>query len=401
MKDIKNTLNKLGIKKEQSGYCDGTWSGGGKNYIESYSPVDGSLLGKIREADINDYRRVSETAHNAFLKWRNLPVEKRYNVVRQIGLKLREYKELLGTMISIEMGKVLPEAREEVQGMIDMCDFATGMSGQFHGLAHSVGTVGVITAFTFPVSAWSRYAMPALASGNSIIWKPSSETPLCAIAVHNIIKEVLAENHVPREVLSLITGRGSSAGEELIKDRMVPVICFAGSKKTGKHVAKTVGERQGKHILDTGGKCDIIVSDKLRDISNCIASITVSALETAGQSCRSAGRLILHESIYDRIIEPLVNTCRKLPAGNPLDERTMMGPLVNKAAVLAMQKTVERARSLGGKIIVGGNLLPDKDNPSGCYVYPCIIEVEKKSDIVQEETCVPILYVIKSKTILK
>jgi len=411
--DIKNILHKLGIKEEHAGSYDGTWFASGKKYIESYSPVDGSFLGKIRQADIDNYRKVSESAHKAFLEWRKVPAPKRGELVRQIGLKLREYKEPLGALVSIEMGKILQEGTGEVQEMIDMCDFATGLSRQLYGLTmpsereehiiqeqwHSLGNVGVITAFNFPVAVWSWNTMLALVCGDSVIWKPSSETPLCAIAIHNIIDEVLVKNNVPPGLLSLIIGSGSSVGEELINDRKVPLISFTGSTKTGKHVAKAVGERLGKHILELGGNNAIIVSDKLMDIDNCLSSIIFSAIGTSGQRCTSTRRLIVQESIYDRIIQPLVNTYKKLSVGNPFEETTLVGPLVNRTAVSDMQKAIERAGSLGGNVLTGGNLLPDKDNPSGCYVYPCIIEVENEWDIVQEETFAPILYAIKYKTI--
>lgn len=413
MIDIKNTLNKLGIKEEHAGSYDGEWFAGSEKYLKSYSPIDGSLLGTIRQADISDYKRVSDSAHKAFLKWRNIPATTRGDIIRQIGLKLREYKELLGTLVSIEMGKILQEGMGEVQEMIDMCDFASGLGRQLYGFTmpserkdhtiqeqwHSLGTVGVITAFNFPVAVWSWNAMLALVCGDSVIWKPSSETPLCAIAIHNIIEEVLVKNNMPPGLLSLIIGSGSTVGEELINDRMVPLISFTGSTKIGKHVAQAVGKRLGKHILELGGNNAIIVSDKLSDMENCLTSIIFGSVGTAGQRCTSTRRIIVQESIYDRVISSLVNAYKKLSIGNPLAETTLVGPLINRSAVSDMEKAIERARSLGGHVLTGGGSLPDSENPSGCYVYPCIIEADNKWDIVQEETFAPILYVLKYKTI--
>ncbi|MEQ8223001.1 MAG: aldehyde dehydrogenase family protein [Candidatus Eremiobacterota bacterium] len=411
MIDIKNTLNKLGIKEEHAGAYDGTWSAGSDRYLKSYSPVNGSLLGTIRQADINDYKRVSETAGKAFLSWRHVPAPKRGELVRQISEKLREYKEPLGTLVSIEMGKILQEGLGEVQEMIDMCDFAVGLSRQLYGLNmpservdhiiqeqwHPLGTVGVITAFNFPVAVWSWNAMLALICGDSVIWKPSSETPLCAIAVHNIIEEVLIKNNVPPGLLSLIIGSGSTVGEELINDRTVPLISFTGSTKTGKHVAEAVGKRLGKHILELGGNNAVIVSDKLKDLKSCLTSIIFGSIGTAGQRCTSTRRIIVHETIYDRVIHSLVDAYKNLSIGNPLEETSIVGPLVSRSAVSDMEKAIERARSLGGEVLTGGGLLPE--NSSGCYVYPCIIEAENHWDIVQEETFAPILYVLKYKTI--
>ena len=411
--NIKSTLNKLGIKEENDGAYNGKWFAAGEKYTESFTPIDGSLIGKIRQADTNAYRKISKRAHKAFFKWRKVPPPKRGELVRQIGLKLREYKEALGTMVSIEMGKTLQEGRGEVQEMIDMCDFAVGLSRQLYGLNmpsereehiiqeqwHSLGTVGVITAFNFPVAVWSWNAMLALVCGDSIIWKPSSETPLCAIAIHNIIEDVLIKNDVPEGLLSLIIGRGSSVGEELINDRTVPLISFTGSTKMGKHVAQATGKRLARHILELGGNNALIISDKLKDIKKCLPSTVFGAVGTAGQRCTSTRRLILQENIYDRVIPALINAYKKLNIGNPLEEETQVGPLVNRRAVSDMQKALERVRELGGKILTGGDLLPASENPSGCYVYPAIAEVKNNWDIVQEETFAPILYVIKYKTI--
>ncbi len=378
--------------------------------LKSYSPVDGKLISTIRTADTKDYEKVIQTAEKAFKNWRLTPAPKRGEVVRQIGEELRKYKEPLGKLVSYEMGKSLQEGLGEVQEMIDICDFAVGISRQLYGLTiaserpmhrmmeqwHPLGIVGIISAFNFPVAVWSWNAALAWVCGDVCVWKPSSKTPLCAIACQNIIAKVLKRNNVPEGVSCLIIGNES--GELLINDKRVPLLSFTGSTRIGRHVSMVVAERFGKSILELGGNNAIIVS-QYANLEMVIKGAVFGAVGTAGQRCTSTRRLIIHESVYNKTIEVLKKAYAQLCCGNPLDPENHVGPLIDKGAVENYLNAIKKAKNEGGKIIVEGGVLTGKDYESGCYVKPCIIEAKNEMGIVQQETFAPILYVMQYKTI--
>jgi len=378
--------------------------------LKSYSPVDGKLLSTIRTAEAKDYEKVIQTAEEAFKHWRLTPAPKRGEMVRQIGEELRKYKEPLGKLVSYEMGKSLQEGFGEVQEMIDICDFAIGISRQLYGLTmaserpmhrmmeqwHPLGIVGIISAFNFPVAVWSWNAALAWVCGDVCIWKPSSKTPLCAIACQNIIAKVLKRNNILEGVSCLIIGNDS--GELLINDKRVPLLSFTGSTRIGRHVSTVVAERFGKSILELGGNNAIIVS-QYANLEMVIKGAVFGAVGTAGQRCTSARRLIIHESVYTKTLEVLKKAYAQLRCGNPLDNTNHVGPLIDKDAVENYMNAIKKAKKEGGKIIVEGGVLTGKDYQSGCYVKPCIIEAKNEMDIVQQETFAPILYVMQYTTI--
>jgi aldehyde dehydrogenase (NAD+) len=378
--------------------------------LESYSPVDGKLIASIHAATAKEYQQVVETAEKAFQQWRLVPAPKRGEVVRQIGEELRKHKESLGKLVSYEMGKSLQEGMGEVQEMIDICDFAVGLSRQLYGLTiaserpmhrmmeqwHPLGVVGIISAFNFPVAVWSWNAALAWVCGDVCVWKPSSKTPLCAIACQNLITEVLKRNKVPEGVSCLVIGNES--GELLINDKRVPLISFTGSTRIGKHVSIAVAQRFGKSILELGGNNAIIVSQQA-NLEMVIKGAVFGAVGTAGQRCTSTRRLIIHESIYTKTIEVLKKAYVQLSCGNPLDASNHVGPLIDKDAVENYLNAISKAKKQGGKILVQGGVLSGKAYESGCFVKPCIIEAKNELDIVQQETFAPILYVMKYKTI--
>jgi len=378
--------------------------------LESFSPVDGKLIASINTADAKDYETVIKTAEKAFKQWRLVPAPKRGEVVRQIGEELRKRKESLGKLVSYEMGKSLQEGMGEVQEMIDICDFAVGLSRQLYGLTiaserpmhrmmeqwHPLGIVGIISAFNFPVAVWSWNAALAWVCGDVCVWKPSSKTPLCAIACQNIITEVLKRNNVPEGVSCLLIG--NDAGELLINDKRVPLVSFTGSTRIGKHVSKTVAERFGKSILELGGNNAIIVSQHA-NLEMVIKGAVFGAVGTAGQRCTSTRRLIVHESVYDKTIDIFKKVYAQLSCGNPLDAANHVGPLIDKGAVENYLNAIEKAKSEGGKLLVEGGVLTGKGYESGCYVKPCIVEAKNEFNIVQQETFAPILYILKYATI--
>lgn len=409
---IKNVLKELGIEAENYGASTGLkhFSTKGKK-IDSYSPVDGQLIGSVNSASADDYENIIKTAEQAFKVWRTVPAPKRGEIVRQMGEQLRKYKTPLGKLVSYEMGKSLQEGLGEVQEMIDICDFAVGLSRQLYGLTmhserplhrmyeqwHPLGTVGIISAFNFPVAVWSWNAMLAWVCGDVCVWKPSEKTPLCAIACQNIVKDVLRENNVPEGVCCLIIG-DSKIGELLTTDKRVPLISATGSTRMGKAVGKTVGERLGRSLLELGGNNAIIVSEHA-DLNIVLVGAVFGAVGTAGQRCTTTRRLIIHESVYDKTIEVLKKTYGQLKIGNPLDAAHHVGPLIDKQAVDSYLNAIEKAKKEGGKIVVEGGVLSGNGYESGCYVKPCIIEAKNEYHVVQEETFAPILYVMKYKTI--
>ena len=410
---IQEMLQQLGIKDVNHGACTGTqWFNTTGEIIESYSSSDGALIGKVNQATADDYETVIATAQAAFEMWRMVPAPKRGEVVRQIGDRLRQYKEPLGKLVSYEMGKIYQEALGEVQEMIDICDFAVGLSRQLYGLTmhserprhrmyeqyHPLGIVGVISAFNFPVAVWSWDAMLAMVCGDTVVWKPSSKTMLCAIAVHNIIADVLKENEVPEGVLNLVAGGSKYVGDNFLADKRVPLISATGSTRVGKRVGKIVGERLGRSLLGLGGNNAIILSEKA-DLKMAMTAVLFGSVGTAGQRCTSTRRLIIHESIYDTFKAQLVNAYKQIRIGHPLDAKTLVGPLIDKGAVTDFVNAIEAAKKEGGNVITGGEVLSGAGYESGCYVVPCVIEAENHFHIVQEETFAPILYIMKYSTI--
>lgn len=414
MKDnygIEKTLKNLGISKENNGVSTGGDYFANGNYIESYSPTDGQLIAKVKTANSQNYQKVVETAKSAFKEFRMIPAPKRGELVRQFGLKLREYKDDLGKLVSYEMGKSLQEGLGEVQEMIDICDFAVGLSRQLHGFTmhserpghrmyeqyHPLGIVGIISAFNFPVAVWSWNTALSWICGNVTIWKPSEKTPLCGIACQNIISEVLKENNLPEGISSMIVG-DHEIGDQLVKDKNVALVSFTGSTKVGRIVGKNVAERFGKSILELGGNNAIIITENA-DLDMSVIGAVFGAVGTAGQRCTSTRRLIIHESVYDEVKNRLVKAYRQLKIGNPLDENNHVGPLIDQDAVNQYLNSIEKCKAEGGKFVVEGGVLDGAQYESGCYVKPCIAEVENSFEIVQHETFAPILYIMKYKNL--
>lgn len=405
-------LQILGIQPQNGAASSGTnWINSKGSVIDSYSPVDGKKTASVISADSTAYEAVMQTAVTAFQTWRMWPAPKRGEIVRQVGEALRKYKEPLGKLVSYEMGKSLQEGYGEVQEMIDICDFAVGLSRQLHGLTmhserplhrmyeqwHPMGVVGIISAFNFPVAVWSWNAALAWVCGNTTIWKPSEKTPLCGIAVQNIVAEVFKKNDVPEGVNCLVQG-GRDVGEWLSKDTRIPLISATGSTRMGKIVAATVGARLGKTILELGGNNAIIIS-KDADLDMSLIGCVFGAVGTAGQRCTTTRRLIIHESVYDVFKEKLVKAYGQLRIGDPLDTHNHVGPLIDKEAVQLYLKSIEDCKQQGGKFIVEGGVLEGKNYESGCYVKPCIAEAANHLPVVQHETFAPILYIMKYTTI--
>ncbi|MCJ7554510.1 MAG: aldehyde dehydrogenase family protein [Ignavibacteriaceae bacterium] len=403
-------LKKLGIKEKNFGASTGTkWlETTDQNELKIYSPATGEFIASVYQASEADYEKVVQTAHEAFIKWRMMPAPKRGEIVRQIGNRLREFKQELGTLVSFEMGKSLQEGLGEVQEMIDICDFAVGQSRQLYGFTtqserpmhrmydqyHPLGVVCTISAFNFPVAVWSWNAMIAAICGDTNIWKPSSKVPLTAIATQNIIQKVLIDNDVPDGVFTLIVGRGSTIGERILNDKRIPLISVTGSTRVGRHAGEVIAKRFGRAILELGGNNAIIISPDT-DLKIAIPAVVFGAVGTAGQRCTSTRRLIIHESIYDKVKESMVKAYKSLKIGNPLDQKNHVGPLIDKSAVNEFTAALEKVKKDGGKVIFGGEILKGEEYKSGSYVVPALVEAENHYEIVQEETFAPILYLIK------
>ena len=404
-----NFLKDLGIGKSNSGTCDGVnWFSLDSTERHILSPVDGNLIASVFETDEKSYEKLIDTSKKAFKKWRKIPAPKRGDIVRQIGNELRLNKDSLGKLVSYEMGKSLQEGLGEVQEMIDICDFAVGLSRQLYGLTmHSerenhrmyeqwnpIGIVGIISAFNFPVAVWSWNAMIAMVCGNVCVWKPSEKTPLSAIATHKIINKILSENKL-EGVLSLVTDcENKILGKKIASDPRVSLVSATGSTKMGKSVAQVVGSRLGKSLLELGGNNAIIISQDA-NIDIAIRASVFGAIGTAGQRCTTTRRLIIHESIFDSFTKKLVSAYGQITIGNPLDEKNHMGPLIDKHAVKMYLNAIDKVKKEGGKTLIDGGVLEGESFSSGCYVKPAIYEVENKFSVVQEETFAPILYVIK------
>ena len=407
-----NLLKELNLKTNNAGVSTGLKSlTGNSTALESHSPVDGKLIGTVTTATRNEYDQVIETAQQAFQAWKLWPAPKRGEVVRQMGDALRKHKEPLGKLVSYEMGKSLQEGYGEVQEMIDICDFAVGLSRQLYGLTmhserpghrmyeqwHPLGLVGIISAFNFPVAVWSWNAMLGWVCGNVCIWKPSEKTPLCAIAVQQIVKEVLEKNEVPEGVCSLVSG-GREVGEWLAADERVQLISATGSTRMGKAVGSVVAARLGRSLLELGGNNAIIIS-KDADLEIAILGSLFGAVGTAGQRCTTTRRLIVQESIYDIVKQKLVHAYGQLRIGDPLDAGNHVGPLIDTAAVDTYLKALTAIQQEGGKFLVEGGVLKGKEFESGCYVKPCIAEIAPTAKVVQTETFAPILYLLKYREI--
>tara|TARA_B100000929_G_scaffold224535_1_gene180837 strand:+ start:482 stop:2005 length:1524 start_codon:yes stop_codon:yes gene_type:complete len=403
-------LKTLGIETENYGACSGPgqWSKTrSEGQIESYNPGNAELISSVYQCDTEDYESVVNQSLEAFNEWRKVPAPERGQLVRQMGNALRDYKDPLGSLVSLEMGKIKQEGDGEVQEMIDIADFAVGQSRMLYGKTmhserkdhrmyeqwHPLGITGVITAFNFPVAVWSWNAFIAAICGNTTLWKPSSSTPLCAVAIQNICNEVLAIKDVPN-IFSVVIGRGSTIGETLINDPRVSLVSFTGSTKMGRHVSETVSKRFGKTILELGGNNCIIV-DETADMEMVVPAVVFGAVGTAGQRCTSTRRVIIHSSRYKELKELLVNAYQQVIIGDPLLDGTLMGPLVNENAVQDYTQAIERAKTSGGEILYGGAAIDGK----GYYVTPTIIKAENNWDIVQEETFAPILYLMTFDTL--
>lgn len=408
--DIQKALKQLGVKEGiNSGATTGksNWLKTTGDVVESVTPVDGSTIGKVQFAEVGDLDTVLDSASKGFLEWRQWPAPKRGEVVRQFGDALRENKEALGALVSYEMGKSLQEGMGEVQEMIDICDFAVGISRQLYGLTiaserpdhrmmeqwHPLGVVGIISAFNFPVAVWAWNTALAWVAGNTCVWKPSEKTPLTAIACHHLIQQVFEKNNVPDGVSCLVVG-GPDVGQSMTADKRVALVSATGSTRMGRAVAQTVAARLGKYLLELGGNNAIIITPSA-DLKMVVPGAVFGAVGTAGQRCTSTRRLIIHDSVYDKVMDSIVKAYKQIKIGDPLNENNHMGPLIDKDAVAMYLDAIEKAKKEGGKILVEGGVLEGEGYESGCYVKPVIIEAENHFEIVQHETFAPILYVMK------
>lgn len=408
-----DVLARLGIKELNQGLSNGTdWIETTGEIATMVSPADGITIAKIQQATADDYENTVQLAQKAFVTWRMVPAPKRGEIVRQIGNALREHKDDLGRLVSYEMGKIYQEGLGEIQEMIDIADFAVGQSRQLYGLTmhserdrhrmyeqyHPLGIVGVVTSFNFPVAVWAWNAMLALAAGDVVIWKPSSKVMTSAIAVHNIIKDVLITNGVPAGVLNLIIAGSKHIGDNFFADKRIPLISFTGSTHIGRKVSRIVGERLGRSLLELGGNNAIIITPSA-NMELAILATVFGAAGTAGQRCTTTRRLILHESIYDSFTQKLIAAYSQLRIAHPLAPDTHVGPLISKASVSDFEFAVKRVQEEGGNILFGGTVLSGEGFESGCYVTPCIAQAEGHYQIVQEETFAPIVYLMKYNTV--
>ncbi|MEK9502447.1 L-piperidine-6-carboxylate dehydrogenase [Gaopeijia maritima] len=400
-------LDSLGLDDVNPGGFDGEWMASGE-LLDIPTPVDGTRIAAVRQVTEAEYDRIVDRAHEAFLQWRTVPAPRRGEIVRQLGNRLREKKEALGALVTLEMGKIRAEGQGEVQEMIDICDFAVGLSRQLYGLTmaserqdhhmreqwHPLGVVGIISAFNFPVAVWSWNSALAAVCGNSTVWKPSERTPLTAVAVTKIAAEVCAENDIDPALFSLVVGDGPSIGERMIHDRRIPLVSATGSTRMGKRVGEVVGARLGRSILELGGNNAIIVTPNA-NLDLTLPAILFGSVGTAAQRCTSTRRIIVHASVREELERRLVRAYGDIAIGNPLDEGTLMGPLLDETAVQNLMDAKEKVVAAGGEILCGGERLEGDEYPGGRYVTPCIARAENHFDIVQHETFAPILYIIE------
>src|SRR3990172_182174 len=400
-----NELRQLGLESVNPGGFCGDWTGGGEK-IDSVSPIDGKPLAAVKQVTPQEYDRIVDRAHAAFLKWRQVPAPVRGETVRQLGDALRKHKADLGALVTLENGKIRAEGEGEVQEMIDICDFAVGLSRQLYGLTmhserpghrmyeqwHPLGIVGVITAFNFPVAVWSWNATIAAVCGDTLIWKPSSLTPLAAVAVQHICNQVMADHGLPG-IFNLVIGTGRDVGELLLNDNQVGLISFTGSTKIGRTVSESVARRFGRTILELGGNNAIIVAEDA-DLDMATRAIVFGAVGTAGQRCTTTRRIIVQRSIAGDLTERLVNAYSQVRLGDPLDDDTLMGPLLPRTAVEEMFEALEQARTEGGEIVAGGKMRPDLGKN---FVEPTIVRMPAQTDIAKQETFEPILWLLAGR----
>ncbi|MSR64146.1 MAG: aldehyde dehydrogenase family protein [Planctomycetes bacterium] len=405
-------LRELGISKDNSGAYNGEWLACKGEWLESRDPATGKVIGRIRQATGEEYEACVAAAHAAYLRWREVPAPKRGEIVRKLGNAIREKKDALGRLVTLEMGKILQEGWGEVQEAIDIADFAVGQSRMLYGLSmhserpghamreswHPLGTVGVITAFNFPMAVWAWNSMLAYICGDSCVWKPSSETPLCAIGLTNVVRPVL-EAEGFGALATLVIGSGREVGNRFLTDKRMPLISFTGSTSVGKKVAMASGERFARSILELGGNNGLVLLEDA-DLSIAIPAILFGSVGTAGQRCTTTRRLLVHEKIADEVEKRLVRAYEQVKIGNPADEKTLCGPLVSASAVAEMMDALEQLKKQGGKILCGGErlTLPGAE-AGGHFVKPCIARAENHYPIVQTETFAPILYVIRIKNL--
>ncbi len=411
MLDIQKTLKNLGIENVNLGVSTGAaWFDTTGKTESSSSPIDSKEIAQVKTATLEDYEKVVKKAESAFKEWRLVPAPVRGEIVRQIGNALREYKEDLGALVSYEMGKVYQEGLGEVQEMIDICDFAVGQSRLINGVAlqserpqhrlseqyHPLGIVGIVTSYNFPVAVWAWNAALAAIAGDVVIWKPSSKTPLTAVATQKIIRQVLIDNNVPEGVFNLVVGRSSVMGDNFLADKRIPLFSITGSTAVGKRAAEIVGRRLGNTLLELGGNNAVIITPEA-DIPMAVMSTVFGTVGTAGQRCTSTRRVIIHESIYNQVRDSFVKAYEKIATkiGNPLVDGNLVGPVIDVHSVNAFLDAVKKVQEEGGKILFGGQHLEGKGYESGNYVVPCIAEAENHYHIVQEETFAPIVYFIK------
>lgn len=402
-------LDELSIRQHNSGASTGReWlQSNNQGELDILSPSDGKVIARVYKSSAEDYRTVVDCAVQAFPLWRREPAPKRGEIVRQIGNELRVYKQALGELVAYEMGKSLQEGLGEVQEMIDICDFAVGLSRQLNGATlhseralhrmydqyHPLGVVGVISAFNFPVAVWAWNAMISAICGNVTLWKPSEKTPLTAIACQNILHKVLRVNELPEGIFGLVIGDADVIGERMLADKKLPLLSVTGSTQVGRHAATVIADRFGKSILELGGNNAVILTPEA-PLKIAIPAIVFGAVGTAGQRCTSTRRVIVHESLYSQVKDVLVQAYRGLRIGNPLDENNHVGPLIDKQAVVAFEKALADVASEGGRLLYGGECLSGEGYESGCYVVPAIVEADNQYELVQNETFAPILYLI-------
>jgi aldehyde dehydrogenase (NAD+) len=413
--NVGEVLERLGIKEINSGATTGTiWMETSGTVTRSVSPIDGNTIAEVSNANAEEYEQVIQTAAEAFEVWKTWPAPRRGEVVRQIGLALRDAKEDLGFLVTLEMGKLYQEGLGEVQEMIDICDFAVGQARQLYGFTmqserpkhrmydqyHPLGIVGVVSAFNFPVAVWAWNTMIAAVAGDTVVWKPSSKTPLTAIATQNIIRMVLKENNVPEGVFNLVVAKSSVMGDNFAGDPRIPLFSVTGSTSVGKRISAICGKRLGRTIMELGGNNAIIVSNNA-DLDLAIPAIVFGAVGTTGQRCTSTRRLIIHEDIYDNVRDRLIKAYEQVAKkiGNPLDENTLVGPMVDPGATLLFAEALGKVKDEGGKILFGGEILKGLEYNTETYVVPALAEAENHWHIVQEETFAPLLYLIKYKNI--
>ena len=399
-------LEKLGIRPINPGVFCGQWRGHGP-VRERLSPIDGQVIARVREAAAEDYEAAVTRAQEAFLKWRTIPAPVRGETIRRFGNALREAKPDLAKLVTLETGKILAEGAGEVQEMIDICDFAVGLSRQLYGLTiqserpqhrlmeqwHPLGVVGVISAFNFPVAVWAWNSALAAVCGDAVCWKPSNKTPLCAIATTSIAEQVCRETGVDPAIFSLVIGDVATAGAPMAADQRIPLISATGSSAMGREVAQTVGRRLGRTILELGGNNAVIVTPSA-NLDLATRAIFFGAVGTAGQRCTSTRRVIIHESVADKVRKKLLAAYKTVPIGNPLEKKTLMGPLIDKGAVDMVQQSIQRLKDEGGEVLYGGERLDGEKYPGGCYMTPCLANAKPDFKIVCHETFGQLLYLM-------